>query len=303
MLRRLSFVVALLVCAAAPAMAQVDRGGKLQVTVVDPSGAVIPNAVVTVTGEDAATRAVALTPAATSGSGVAAFESLVPGRYTLQASFDGFQTITVKDVRVKAGDNKQKITLPVKNVDESLTVGRDKQSAALDPLGNSFSTVLTREQIAALPDDPDEMEAALKAMSPPGATMRIDGFSGGKLPPKSQIRSIRLPRMDQMAAQNHGGMNGMMFIDVMTGPGLGGFRGSSDVTFRDDALNAKNPFTPVKGQESLRQYGMSLSGPIKKDKSSYSLTVNAPTDYATTNVLATTPHQTVAEAVPQPPDR
>lgn len=303
MLRRVLFVVALLVCAAAPAAAQIDRGGKLLVTVVDPSGGVIPNAIVTVTGQDDATKAVALSPASTTNAGVATFESLVAGRYTIQASFDGFRTITVRDVRVKSGDNRQKITLPVKNVDESLTVGRDKQSAALDPLGNSFSTVLTREQIAALPDDPDEMEAALKAMSPPGASMRIDGFSGGKLPPKSQIRSIRLPRMDQMAAQNHGGMNGMMFIDIMTGPGLGGFRGSSDVTLRDDALNARNPFTPVKGDESLHQYGLSLSGPIKKDQSSYSLTLNGGREYSTTNLLAATPDGTVADSVRQPADR
>ncbi|MEI6245818.1 MAG: carboxypeptidase-like regulatory domain-containing protein, partial [Acidobacteriota bacterium] len=143
MLRRVLFVVALLVCAAAPAFArssQVDRGGKLQVTVVDPSGGVIPNATVTVTGQDDPTRVVALAPAMTSATGIATFESLVPGRYTVQASFDAFQTITIKDVRVRAGDNRQKITLPLKNVDESLTVGRDKQSAALDPLGNSFST-------------------------------------------------------------------------------------------------------------------------------------------------------------------
>ena len=31
----------------------------------------------------------------------------------------------------------------------------------------------------------------------------VDGFTGGRLPPKSQIRSIRLPRMDMFAAQNH----------------------------------------------------------------------------------------------------
>ena len=68
--------------------------------------------------------------------------------------------------------------------------------------------MLTREQIDALPDDPDEMEAVLKAMAPPGSTIRVDGFTGGKLPPKSQIRSIRLPRMDMFAAQNHGGMSG-----------------------------------------------------------------------------------------------
>jgi len=145
----------------------------------------------------------------------------------VSAAFSGFETVTVKDVRVRAGDNKQKISLPLKRVDEAVTVGRDKQSAALDPLGSSFSTVLTREQIAALPDDPDEMEAALKAMSPPGAVMRVDGFTGGKLPPKSQIRSIRLPRMDQMAAQNHGGIGGMMHIDVMTQPGNGPIAGGA----------------------------------------------------------------------------
>jgi hypothetical protein len=303
MLKRLLFPIALLVCAAAPALAQTDRGGKLQVTVADPSGAVIPNATVTVTAQDAAQNAVTLAPAMTSMSGIALFESLIPGRYTIQASFDGFQTITVKDARVRAGDNKQRITLPLKNVDETLTVGRDKQSAALDPLGSSFSTVLTREQIAALPDDPDEMEAALKAMSPPGASMRVDGFSGGKLPPKSQIRSIRLPRMDMLAAQNHGGMSGLMFIDIMTGPGLGSFRGSTDFTFRDDALNAQNPFTPEKGDESLRQYGLNLSGPIQKNKSSYSLNIGGAADYTTTNVLAATPDGTLAQAIRQPSNR
>ena len=129
------------------------------------------------------------------------------------------------------------------------------------------------------------------------------GFSGGKLPPKSQIRSIRMPRMDMMAAQNHGGMNGAMFIDIMTGPGLGSFRGSTDFTFRDDALNARNPFTPVKGDEQLRQYGLSLSGPIKANHSSYSLQMNGGTDYTSSNLLAATPEGQVAEAVRQPSDR
>lgn len=303
MLKHVIFTCALLVCSVAPAAAQVDRTGKLQVTVADPSGAVIPGATVTVTGQEDATKVVTLTPATTSLSGVALLENLAPGRYTIQASFDAFETVTVRDVRVRAGDNKHKITLPLKKVDEALTVGRDKQSAALDPLGSSFSTVLTREQIEALPDDPDEMEAALKAMAPPGATMRVDGFSGGKLPPKSQIRSIRLPRMDMMAAQNHGGINGAMFIDIMTQPGLGSFRGSTDFTLRDDALNSRNPFTPTKGDESLRQYGFSASGPIKKNQSSYSLSVNGANDYTSTNILAATPDGHVESAVRQPTER
>jgi hypothetical protein len=287
---------------AAPAAAQqAARTGKLSVTVADPSGAVIPLATVTVTPQDGA--AAALAPLTASMEGVAVVENLAPGRYTVSAAFSGFETITVKDVRVRAGDNKQRILLPLKKIDETETVGRDKQTAALDPLGSSFSTVLTREQIAALPDDPDEMEAALKAMSPPGSTMRVDGFSGGKLPPKSQIRSIRLPRMDMMAAQNHGGLNGAMFIDIMTQPGLGSFRGSTDFTFRDDAFNSRNPFAEAKGDESLRQGGISLSGPIKANKSSYSITFNGGADYTTSNLLAKTLDGTVAEPVRLPSDR
>ena len=175
-------------------------------TVTDQTGGVIPNARVTVTAQDAANAVTAIAPVTTVESGIATVEHLKPGRYTIQAEFPGFEAATVRDVRVGAtGNVRRTIVLPIKKVAEDVTVGRDKQSSALDPLGNSFSTVLTREQIAALPDDPDEMEKVLKAMAPPGAQIRVDGFTGGKLPPKSQIRSIRLPRMDQIAAQNHGG--------------------------------------------------------------------------------------------------
>src|SRR4029079_7917630 len=103
-------------------------------------------------------------PVLTSSSGAAIFDGLLPGRYSVQAEFPGFETIVVRDVRVKAGDNKRDVTLPIRKVAEDVTVGRDKQSSALDPQGMSFSTVLTREQIAALPDDADEMEKILRAM-------------------------------------------------------------------------------------------------------------------------------------------
>ena len=167
------------------------------------------------------TKPVSADPHLASATGVATIDGLPLGRYTVQAEFPGFETVIVRDVRVRAGETKRSITLPIKKMSEDVTVGRDKQTAALDPVGLAFSTVLTREQIAALPDDPDEMEAILKAMAPPGASIRVDGFTGGKLPPKSQIRSIRLPRMDMLAAQNHGGLNGTLFIDIMTQPGIG----------------------------------------------------------------------------------
>ena len=301
-LSHILLVVALFGGAVGSDPAQTDPGGTLRVTVLDPSGGLIPNAMVIVTSQDGAIRTVARA-ATTSAAGTAAFESLVPGRYSVRASFDAFQSTTVKDVRVVSGENHQPITLQLKGVAEALTVARDKQSAALDPRGETFSAMLTPEQIATLPDDPEEMEEALTLMAPPGAVLRIDGFIGGGLPPKAQIRSIRVPRMDMMAAQNHGGLNGALSIDITTGPAPGGFRGSTNIALRDDVLNARSPFTKVKGDESLRQYGVSLNGPIRPDTSSYSLNVNGATDYTTTNLLAATPDGKVTDAVRRPSDR
>jgi hypothetical protein len=303
--RSVVFVLAVLTLVYPPKKvnAQQPTRARLIVTVKDQSGAILPAAKVTVVGQDEATRAAVLPVASASAEGVATLDGIAPGRYTIQAEFPGFETMQVRDYRVRAGENRRVVTLPIKKVNEDVTVGRDKQSASLDPRGNAFSTVLTREQIAMLPDDPDEMEAVLKAMSPPGASIRIDGFTGGRLPPKSQIRSIRLPRTDQFAAQNHGSINGLLFIDIMTQPGNGPLRGGFDFTFRDDGLNARNPFTPIKGVEELKQGGASVSGTIVPNKSSFSFTAQHARQYDSGTVLAALPGSTAAQAILQPTER
>ncbi len=287
--------------------AEQSSTARVIITVADPSGGVIPGATVSIAMPDPTPQAKAgaapVAPARTNAAGVATVEGLAAGRYTITAEFPGFESVVLKDFRVRAGENRRTIVLPLKKVAEDVTVGRDRQTAGLDPRGNAFSTVLTREQIAALPDDPDEMEAALKAMSPPGAVMRIDGFSGGKLPPKSQIRSIRLPRMDQMAAQNHGGLGGMMHIDVMTQPGSGALGGSIDFGFRDDALNARNPFTPIKGDEGMQTGNLNLSGSIVPNKSSFAISIQQARLFDSGNILAAVSGGTVAQAIRRPTDR
>jgi hypothetical protein len=295
----------LAVSAAAPSFAQTaaSRRARLLVTVLDQTGAVLPNAPVKVSRQDAPSSAGPIT-VSTAASGVAVFDDLEPARYEIQASFQGFQTAILKDVRLRAGDNRRTLTLPLEKLDEAVTITRDKQSVALDARGAAFSTILTREQIESLPDDPDEMEQALKAMAPPGSTIRVDGFTGGKLPPKSQIRSIRLPRMDMYAAQNHGGMGGAHFIDILTMPGAGPTRGSMDFNFLDDALNARNAMTPEKGDEQLKQYNFSLSGTIKPNKTAYSLSAGGATQYFSSNVYAVLPDGSIAAGpARQPQDR
>ena len=117
-----------------PASAQPARTGRLLVTVADQTGAIIPTATVTVAGIDEATKA-AVPPVKSSEQGVAAIEGLLPGRYTVQAEFEGFEPGILKDVRVRPGDNKQLVVLRIRTIETAVTVQQDAQDAAADRAG------------------------------------------------------------------------------------------------------------------------------------------------------------------------
>src|SRR5690242_18539931 len=113
---------ALVVCLFA-ATAQAQQQAKVLITVADPSGAVIPGATVTVTQQDGSAKAAPVQPATTSQAGLATIEGLAPGRYMLTAEFPGFEPVTIKDYRVRAGDNRRNVVLPLKKVAEDVVVG------------------------------------------------------------------------------------------------------------------------------------------------------------------------------------
>ena len=282
------------------ARAQRPETATLRVIVKDPSGAVIPGAMVQVRGAEDRNAAVIRTDLPSDGQGLAVAADLAPGRYAVEIAFPGFETMVIPDLRVRAGDNKRDAVLKIQKLEDSVSVGRDKATVASDPNNDRFNSVLSRDQINALPDDPDEMERVLKEMAGPGATIRVDGFRGGKLPPKSQIRSIRFQR-DAYAAENH--MAGMVFVDIVTQPGLGPLRGSVDFLFRDDSLNARNAFQPAKGPEQTQQYTMNLSGTLRKERTSFSLSATGASLYDSANVFADTTSGFRNNAIRRPSDR
>ena len=93
---------------------------------------------------------------------------------------------------------------------------------------------MTREQIEALSDDPDEMAQQLQDMAGGNAVIRVDSFEGGRLPPKSAIKAIHITR-DAFAAENH--FAGGLFIDIITQPGIGPLRTNINMRLRDGALS------------------------------------------------------------------
>ena len=181
----------------------------------------VPDATVTIVGQDDATKAVAVTAAKTQSNGAAAFDGLVLGRYSVTAEFAGFELGLLRDVRVNRGDNKHVVILPLKNMTESVTVGGEGQAA--DRASRAFGLNLTDDQIQELSDDPDELQRQLYDVAGPDAIFRVDSFEGQQLPPKSQIKSIHVTR-DQFAAETE--QPGSTFVDVITQPGIGPIRGT-----------------------------------------------------------------------------
>lgn len=283
MTRRFAACAALVsVCLATPALAQTPRpapqaprqaaaqqprDGRLVVTVIDQTGAVLPRASVKVEGIEDATKK-PIDPVEASDDGVASISGLTPGRYSVQAEFAGFETNLVKDTRVRVGDNKITLTLSLEKLSDSVTVA--SQDGA-DPHGSSFGTALTDDQVDSLSDDPDTLAQQLADLGGPGATIRVDSFEGGQLPPKSQIKSIHVTR-DGFAAENHSA--GQIFVEIVTQPGVGPFRGGLSTRVRNSALNGRNQITQATQPEQITDGGFNVGGSLIKNKASFSLQMN-----------------------------
>jgi hypothetical protein len=275
-----AFCCALLLLVLPSAAAAQARDARLLLTVLDQTGAIIPNAVVTAVRLDDAKKTV-IGPVKTSDKGVATLTDLLPGMYAVEAEFPGFEKRMMPSVRLRAGENKQVAILAIQGLQDSVTVERDKQVSAADPK-TTFGTALTREQIEALSDDPDEMRRQIMDMAP-DAVLRIDSFVGGQLPPKAQIKSIHIAR-DQFAAESH--YAGAHFIDIITQPGIGPMRYGTRLNFRDSALNARNPLTPTKGNEQGANFGFNVGGTLIQNRSGFNLSINGSQSFDTPNLYA-----------------
>ena len=273
---------------------QAVRDASLQVTVVDETRGVLPGATVTLAGIEAATKAAVISPGATSTQGQVRFESLAPGRYTITAEFPGFQTRTLPEIRLRSGENKQVLVLPLDRVMSSVTVERDRQVAASER-DVTFGTVMTREQIDALSDDPDELRRQLLDIAGPDAKILIDSFEGRDLPPKALIKSIRVTR-DQFAPEVH--FAGEVRIEILTQPGIGPVRGNLRSGYYDSVFDGENPFTGQTPPSQSWQYGVGLNGTLISERASFNVNFNGQDSYSTPVLVAATPLGEVARGIP-----
>jgi len=230
-------------------------------TVKDDTGGVIPGAVVTLT--DSAGNAKTTT---TGADGTYAFRGVTPGSYTVSATYSGLQQTGPVAVNPAPGQPAVgNVVMTVRTQRQEVTVtDTTTNQVSTDPANNASALVLRKEDLDALPDDPDDLEADLQALAGPSAgpggnQIFIDGFTGGRLPPKQSIREIRLNSNPFSAEYDKLGYGR---IQIFTKPGTDKFHGQGYYDISDAIWNSRNPFLSVSPPFRTQQFGGNISGPL-----------------------------------------
>jgi hypothetical protein len=275
-------------------------------TVLDPSGAVVPNATVTV----ADTARGVNFKTTTNDSGNYTQSQLTPGNYSVSAERAGFQKVTQENVAVNVGQSARvDLTMPVGTAGQEVTVSEAPPGVITDSA--QLQTTLTARQIDQLPVL--NRNFTNLTLLTPGATLNTFQHAPSENPQQSTLVNTN---GQEFAGSNYllDGMNnndavlGIVMVNppigsvgefttvtsnydaeytqaggavvlVQTKSGSNEYHGNAFEFLQNNIFQARDPFTqglhapgtpapPHRGLPELRwnQFGGSLGGKIKKDK-------------------------------------
>ncbi len=291
--RRVASVIAVVLFFAASCLAQ-STGGRILGRVTDASGAVVPNAKVTLTNEQ--TNQARSTQSDASGDYI--FVEVPVGAYRAEFEAKGFQKVVRKGITL---DVNQVITL-----NTSLQVGAGEQTVEVTaeaPLGETTSTqlgaVVNERSVTELPLNARDTYQFLQlqpgvqtqlggnsdlfygsgsagSVSVNGGRGRANNFSvnGGDAndqfvnlptvqPSPDTIQEFRVltNTFDAEYGRNSGAV-----VNVVTKSGTNAWHGDVFEFIRNSVLNARGFFDTVKPDFIQNQFGGTFGGPIKKDR-------------------------------------
>ncbi len=298
MMKTLATLLTLLLCAAAPALAQFETATVVG-TVRDSSGAVVPDAKVTLTNVQTGVSAERQSDA----NGNFEFFTVRIGTYVLTAEKPGFSVALVENVQVTVGARQRvDLSMAIGQVTEQVEVSA--RTVLLQTDSSERSQVITAEQTRALPLNGREYSALallspgvrLSALNTGGATPREGSFNVNGL--RSTFNNFLIDGVDNNAygTSNQGFSNQVMqpspdavaefkvvtnnmsaeygraagaTINVAYASGTNQHRGSAWEFARRTKLNATGFFRPpdgVKPPFERDQYGAVVGGPIIRNK-------------------------------------
>ncbi len=292
MLRFTLFAAALAVFVS-PAPAQ-TMFGRISGTVTDPSGAAIPGAKVVITNTDTqATRT-----EMTDERGFYVAENLAIGPYSVTADHTGFKRSQQAASSVVA-DGRLTVDLRLQIGDASQTVEVIAESEALNSVSAEVSQVIDKKQVDNLPlngrsymelltlvpgaviTNPDQF-SVLTSLSATNQSVNghrtnsnnmtvdgmvnLDGGANGSLinnvsPDFTQEVKIQTSNFSAQYGRSAG-----VAFNLVTKNGTNDYHGAAFEYFRNDALDARNYFSPSNTELRFNDFGYDVGGPIRKNK-------------------------------------
>lgn len=290
--RHLAAACGLLVSGSCLLLGQSQLGtGAISGSILDPSGASVGGAIVTVTNNgNGLTR-----QASSSNDGNFAVPVLPSGVYLVKAEKPGFRTLEQKDVLVTVGSTSTLILkMELGAVAETVTV---EATVAVDTTSTTESSLVDRTQINDLPIN--GRRADQFALLTPGVTrdgrfglLSYRGQSGvfnnfmvegnddnqayfsearGRTRIASNIsaNAIQEFQVGKGAFQAEFGRAAGGSINAVLRSGGNNTHGDAFWYYRDQNFNARDPLASFRPDERRQQFGGSIGGPIKKDKLFY----------------------------------
>ena len=225
------------------------------------------------------------------------FPNLQPGKYTLTATLQGFQPITLQDVGVQTARSTDIVVqFQPAGVSEQVTV--QGQSSVVETTSTTVANTVRNEQIAKLPlAGRNILNFALlvpgTATSSGARDSEYNGLPGGAINitldgvnnNSARFRSggtsffvfapIRLGAMEEVTVSTAGltaeaGAEGAVQIQFTTKRGSNAFRGQAFDTIQSDKLNANTVINAArnlpKAKLKQHEYGANIGGPIIRNK-------------------------------------
>jgi len=268
--------------------------------ITDPSGAVVPNAAVTLRNTGTGQTQNSTTNAA----GVYRFSLLPPGRYSLKVSASGFQTVE-RNASVTVGQAATfNIKLPVGT--SSQTVEVTAETGVVQKENGNISTTFSPEQVQLVPNPGNDLSYILQTA--PGAVMNTQAGQGNSstfgLPATSNLFTTNgMNENDPFLNLNNSGATNLMLgqndvqeatvvnngysvqygglaganVNYVTKQGTNNWHGNATYYWNGSVMNANSWFnknaqlqqTPPTNRQpfvNANQWAAGLGGPIVHDK-------------------------------------
>src|SRR3984957_16322803 len=276
-----------------------DVTGSIVGYVRDSSGAVLPNATLTIIQASTGYTRTATTDAA----GQYSILALTPGSYRLTASNPGFENGVVENIDLNVNDAlKFDFSLKVGNVSQTVSV--DANTLQVDTVSTSVGNTITSSQILAMPLN-GRSYLDLLALQPGvaplstnnnynnrapasglyGSTGNVstDGqpewanaflVNGAEVNETKHVGAGMIPDADSVAefrlitnsfSAEFGKFTGSV-MNTVTKSGTNSFHGTLFEFYRNQKMDAINYFDTTKAELKRHQYGGVLGGPIWKDR-------------------------------------